>query len=123
MFHAEHLEIGDTIFGEGESPLKESSDITLKNSMFQWKYPLWYSKNVVAQDCTWAEMARAGVWYTDRFLILNWQAIILNCTIESLQGMCYIDNLVIKNCKLLMVCTALIKRIWRRSLRIPRPAC
>lgn len=101
LFHGEHLEIGDTIFGEGESPLKESNDITLKNSMFQWKYPLWYSKNVVAQDCTWAEMARAGVWYTDRFLILNWQAIILNCTIESLQGMCYIDNLVIKNCKLL----------------------
>ena len=101
LFHGEHLEIGDTIFGEGESPLKESSDITLKNSMFQWKYPLWYSKNVVAQDCTWAEMARAGVWYTDRFLILNWQAIILNCTIESLQGMCYIDNLVMKNCKLL----------------------
>lgn len=101
LFHGEHLEIGDTIFGEGESLLKESSDITLKNSMFQWKYPLWYSKNVVAQDCTWAEMARAGVWYTDRFLILNWQAIILNCTIESLQGMCYIDNLVMKNCKLL----------------------
>lgn len=101
LFHGEHLEIGDTIFGEGESPLKESSDITLKNSMFQWKYPLWYSKNVVAQDCTLAEMARAGVWYTDRFLILNWQAIILNCTIESLQGMCYIDNLVMKNCKLL----------------------
>lgn len=101
LFHGEHLEIGDTIFGEGESPLKESSDITLKNSMFQWKYPLWYSKNVVAQDCTWAEMERAGVWYTDRFLILNWQAIILNCTIESLQGMCYIDNLVMKNCKLL----------------------
>lgn len=101
LFHGEHLEIGDTIFGEGESLLKESRDITLKNSMFQWKYPLWYSKNVVAQDCTWAEMARAGVWYTDRFLILNWQAIILNCTIESLQGMCYIDNLVMKNCKLL----------------------
>ena len=50
LFHGEHLEIGDTIFGEGESPLKESSDITLKNSMFQWKYPLWYSKNVVAQE-------------------------------------------------------------------------
>ena len=25
----------------------------------------------------------------------------VNCTIESLQGMCYIDNLVMKNCKLL----------------------
>ena len=26
---------------------------------------------------------------------------LINCTIESLQGMCYIDNLVMKNCKLL----------------------
>jgi len=26
---------------------------------------------------------------------------LINCTIESLQGMCYIDHLVMKNCKLL----------------------
>ena len=26
---------------------------------------------------------------------------LVNCTIESLQGMCYIDNLVMKNCKLI----------------------
>ena len=25
----------------------------------------------------------------------------MNCTIESLQGLCYIDNLVMKNCKLI----------------------
>ena len=25
----------------------------------------------------------------------------MNCTIESLQGMCYIENLVLKNCRLL----------------------
>ena len=25
----------------------------------------------------------------------------INCTIESLQGMCYIDNLVMKNCRLM----------------------
>ena len=26
---------------------------------------------------------------------------LINCTIESLQGMCYIQNLVMKNCRLL----------------------
>ena len=26
---------------------------------------------------------------------------LINCTIESLQGMCYIDNLVMKNCTLI----------------------
>ena len=35
---------------------------------------------------------------------LGWNAknlTLVNCTVESLQGMCYIDNLVMKNCKLI----------------------
>ncbi len=35
---------------------------------------------------------------------LGWNAknlTLINCTIESLQGMCYIDNLIMKNCKLI----------------------
>ena len=44
LFGGKNLSIQDTIFTDGESPLKEASDIDLKNSMFQWKYPLWYAK-------------------------------------------------------------------------------
>ncbi len=209
LFNQNDLCIYDTIFDEGESPLKESSDIELVNSMFKWKYPLWYSKNISVKDCTLFEMARAGIWYTknisventlieapknfrrctgvtlknvdfpnagetlwqcdgitmervtakgdyfamnssnikindfklvgnysfdgaqnveihnakmlskdsfwnssnvtvfDSFIsgeYLGWNAknlTLVNCTIESLQGMCYIDNLVMKNCKLI----------------------
>ena len=32
----------DTIFDDGESPLKHAHDIELKSSSFKWKYPLWY---------------------------------------------------------------------------------
>ena len=71
LFGEKNLQIKDTIFGEGESPLKESRNIELENSMFQWKYPLWYSKDVTASDCTWFEMARAGVWYTDNLTVKN----------------------------------------------------
>lgn len=209
LFHAKDLDIYDTIFDDGESPLKESSNISLKDSMFKWKYPLWYCSNIQAERTTWFEMARAGVWYTndisvkdcvieapknfrrcrnltlenvsfsnaeetlwgcsdvhmkhvyakgdyfamnsenmeiedfslvgnysfdgvknltirnakmlskdafwntdhvtvyDSFIsgeYLGWNAknlTLINCTIESLQGMCYIDNLVMKNCKLI----------------------
>ncbi len=209
LFQGENLTILDSIFDAGESPLKESNNITLRGSMFKWKYPLWYSKNVKATDCTWFDMARAGVWYTNDILVedsvieapknfrrsknitlkqvtlpnaeetlwncenvtmehvsanghyfamnsenmkisdftltgnysfdgaknveihnakllskdafwnsenitvydsfisgeyLGWNAkklTLVNCTVESLQGMCYIDNLVMKNCKLL----------------------
>ena len=209
LFHAKDLDIYDTIFDDGESPLKESSNISLKDSMFKWKYPLWYCSNIQTERTTWFEMARAGVWYTndisvkdcvieapknfrrcrnltlenvsfsnaeetlwscsdvhtkrvyakgdyfamnsenmeiedfslvgnysfdgvknltirnakmlskdafwntdhvtvyDSFIsgeYLGWNAknlTLINCTIESLQGMCYIDNLVMKNCKLI----------------------
>lgn len=209
LFQGQKLRIFDSIFADGESPLKESSDIELFGSMFKWKYPLWYAKDIAVKDCTWFEMARAGVWYTDRIRVedsaieapknfrrchdvtlrnvsfanaaetlwscdgvtmeqvtakgdyfamnsqnmvirgltlygnysfdgaknveihnsrllskdafwnsenvtvydsfisgeyLGWNAknlTLVNCTIESLQGMCYIDNLVMKNCRLL----------------------
>lgn len=59
LFNKSNLEIDKTIFGEGESPLKESDNIRLKDSSFQWKYPLWYAKDITADNCTWAKMARA----------------------------------------------------------------
>ena len=209
LFHGQDLVIYDTIFTDGESPLKESSNIEVYGSSFKWKYPLWYSKNIKVKDTTFFEMARAGIWYTDNISVedclieapkefrrcdgiklknvsfsnaeetlwnckniemdnvvargnyfamgdenvkvnglhlygnysfdgaknvevrnskllskdsfwnsenvtiydsyicgeyLGWNAknlTLINCTVESLQGMCYIDNLVMKNCKLI----------------------
>lgn len=209
LFRGQDLAIYDTTFADGESPLKESRNIYLEGSLFQWKYPLWYSRDIRLKDCTLFEMARAGIWYThnlementlveapknfrratglrirqvnfpnaaetlwscqdvtmehvtargDYFAMnssdmkisdfelvgnysfdgvknveidrarmiskdafwnsenvtvrnafisgeyLGWNAknlTLIDCTIESLQGMCYIDNLVMKNCKLL----------------------
>lgn len=209
LFQGHDLLIQDTIFVDGESPLKESRNIELLNCMFKWKYPLWYAKHIAVKNSTWFEMGRAGVWYTDDISVedcaieapknfrrchdvtlrnvsfpnaaetlwncdgvtldqvvatgdyfamnsqnmdirgltlygnysfdgvqnvtirhsrllskdafwnsdhvtvydsfisgeyLGWNAknlTLINCTVESLQGMCYIDNLVMKNCKLL----------------------
>jgi hypothetical protein len=210
LFGSRDLCIKACVFDGGESPLKESSNIELIDTLFRWKYPLWYCNGVKATDCTWFEMARAGVWYTsdievnnaviqapknfrrsrgivlrdvaftdaketmwsctdvkltnvtvakgdyfamncsdmeidglrldgnysfdgakrvvirnsrlltkdafwnseditvyDSFIsgeYLGWNSknlTLINCTIESLQGMCYIDNLVMKNCKLI----------------------
>lgn len=63
LFQGHDLRITDTIFDDGGSPLKESRNIELYGSMFKWKYPLWYSENITVKNCTWFEMARAGVWY------------------------------------------------------------
>lgn len=52
LFQGADLKIYDTIFDDGESPLKESHNIELRNSMFKWKYPLWYSDSISVKDCT-----------------------------------------------------------------------
>lgn len=209
LFQAHDMEIYDTIFDDGESPLKESAGIKLYGSMFKWKYPLWYSRDIVLKKCAVFEMGRAGIWYTNNISVsdtmfeapksfrqcdgiklenvtfsnaaetmwscknidmknvtatgdyfamnsegldidglnlignysfdgvknmtirnsrllskdafwntenvtvydsfisgeyLGWNAkklTLINCTVESLQGMCYIENLVMKNCKLI----------------------
>ncbi|MBP1587319.1 MAG: DUF3737 family protein [Clostridia bacterium] len=69
LFESRDLIVENCIFDEGESPLKESRNITLRNSMFRWKYPLWYCRDVLAEDCVWFDMARAGVWYSDNVTV------------------------------------------------------
>lgn len=69
LFGAHDLTIRDTIFADGESPLKHSRDLTIVGGMFKWKYPLWYSRNIRVEKSTWFEMARAGVWYTDHIAV------------------------------------------------------
>ena len=69
LFGSRDLTIYDSVFEDGESPLKESRDIELFGCLFRWKYPLWYCSNVKAEGCTWFDMARAGVWYTDSISI------------------------------------------------------
>ncbi len=209
LFYQQNLNISDCVFEKGESPLKECGNLNIETTLFRWKYPLWYCKNVALHGCTLFEMARAGIWYTDNISIedtiieapknlrrgagitlknvsfpnasetlwscdgvsmenvtakgdyfayntnnikadglvlvgnysfdgsrnvevrnsrliskdafwntenvtvrdsfitgeyLGWNSknlTLINCTIESLQGMCYIDNLVMKNCRLI----------------------
>lgn len=69
LFQVRDSHISYCTFGDGESPLKESSDLEIDNTLFKWKYPLWYSKNVVMRDSTLFDMARAGIWYTENISI------------------------------------------------------
>lgn len=64
LFQSAHLEIEACVFEDGESPLKESHDLMIKQSIFKWKYPLWYCENVTVKNSTLLETARSGIWYT-----------------------------------------------------------
>ena len=69
LYAAEDVAIYDSIFDDGESPLKESKNVEVYQSQFKWKYPIWYSNHVKVENCNWFEMARSGVWYTNDITI------------------------------------------------------
>lgn len=62
------------------------------NSKLLSKDAFWNSENVTVYD---SYISGEYLGWNARNLTL------INCTIESLQGICYIENLVMKNCRLL----------------------
>ena len=71
LFQSSDMEFNYCTFADGESPLKESQNLTIRNSLFQWKYPLWYCNHVVVEDSVLFDMARAGIWYTNDISMKN----------------------------------------------------
>lgn len=71
MFMSRNATFHKCYFHDGESPLKESKDIEIINSTFQWKYPVWYCQNVKISNSKILNTARSGVWYTKHIEIVD----------------------------------------------------
>lgn len=71
LYGLKNADLSEITFGQGESPLKEARDITIKDSIFKWKYPLWYDENVTVDNTTFETMSRSGIWYTKNITIKN----------------------------------------------------
>lgn len=65
LFMSRDLRLEHCSFHVGESPLKESRGLQLRECLFHWRYPLWYCKNVEIERCSFFADTRAGFWYTD----------------------------------------------------------
>ncbi len=50
---------------DGESALKEASNIRAEHCFFNLRYPLWHDHGVVLEDCEMTAMCRAALWYTE----------------------------------------------------------
>ena len=54
---------------DGESALKESSDIIVRSSRFNLRYPFWHDSNLVIEDSEMTEFCRAAIWYSKDVVI------------------------------------------------------
>ena len=69
LFMTSSAKIINSVFDDGESPLKESRDLYIENSRFGWKYPIWYGENVYVKDTELYTTARSGIWYTNNITL------------------------------------------------------
>jgi hypothetical protein len=69
-----------------------AKNVEIHNARMLSKDAFWNSENVTVYD---SFISGEYLGWNSRNLTL------VNCTIESLQGMCYIENLVLKQCRLL----------------------
>ena len=93
LFSFVDAQITNCSFSEGESPLKESKNIELKDCTFSWKYPLWYSENIKLEESKIEETARSGIWYTDNIEVFR-------TTIDAPKTFRYAKKVKIKECHL-----------------------
>ena len=99
------------ITAKGDYFAMNSSNMRISDLTLYGNYSFDGAKNVVIRNSKL--LSKDAFWNSDNVTVydsfisgeyLGWNAknlTLINCTIESLQGMCYIDNLVMKNCKLI----------------------
>lgn len=67
LYASRHLELDGCVFAgpaDGESALKESSDITARGCRFELRYPFWHDRRLEVDDCYLTPTCRAALWYT-----------------------------------------------------------
>ena len=90
LFRLDDSLVENSLFDEGESPLKEGRNLTVRNVTFGYKYPLWYGKGHTVKNCIFHVMSRSGIWYTD-------DSSFENCDIEAPKEFRRCKNISLKN--------------------------
>lgn len=57
--------------GDGESALKESRNIEVRDCSFSLRYPLWHTENYLLSSSSLDEYTRAALWYAKNGVIEN----------------------------------------------------
>lgn len=71
--------IDSCLFYDGESALKECSDLVVVNSTFDWKYPIWYSNNVKMRKSQITANGRAAIWYIENSEFVDMRIDAIKC--------------------------------------------
>jgi len=79
----------DGLYLDGKYSFDGCRNVTMKNSVIIGRDAFWNCENITIENCK----------ISGEYLAWNTKGLtFINCEIESLQGLCYINGLVMKNC-------------------------
>ena len=76
---------------DGESALKETSDLEIEGCTFKLRYPLWHTHRAVITDCEMTDTCRAALWYDDDIKIKNTR-------LGGIKALRECDNITLEKC-------------------------
>lgn len=71
LFASHDLHINNVTIREGESAIKECSNIVATNSRFEGNYPFWHVHGFTIDNCYFAVGGRSALWYSDHLTMKN----------------------------------------------------
>jgi len=71
LFEEHHLRLQQVTVGDGESAIKECSDIEAEDCRFWGKYPFWHVHGFKISRCQFDAGARSALWYSDHLDMRN----------------------------------------------------
>ena len=74
LYNIKNTEVVDCTFAgpaDGESVLKETRNVKVKNCDFSLRYPLWHARGFELDNVSMDELTRAAIWYSYDGVIKN----------------------------------------------------
>ena len=79
---------------DGESALKECSNIVVENTFCNLRYPFWHDHGLKISNCTMTELCRAAIWYSDNIEISS-------SHLHGIKALRECRNIQIKDCDII----------------------
>ena len=95
---------------DGESAMKESSNVQIEQCFFNLRYPFWHVHGLNIKDSKMTELCRAAIWYSDNIEVTNTKlhgikalrecsdVFMDNCDIVSPEFGWFVKNINMRNC-------------------------
>jgi len=79
---------------DGESAVKESSDVQVNKCFFNLRYPFWHVHGLTIRDSEMTSLCRAALWYSDHVEVTNTK-------MHGIKAFRECSDVVIRNCDII----------------------